>query len=55
MSVPIDKNTICHLRGEIRDAAGPPTSDELRARLERRAKVDPSLSPAQAVRTERER
>jgi hypothetical protein len=32
-----------------------PQCDELRARLERRAKTNPSVTPAQAVRAERER
>jgi hypothetical protein len=39
----------------IRFAAERSTIDELRARLERRAKVAPSTAPAQAVRVERDR
>ena len=39
---------------EIRSAAERPTLDELRARLERRAMVTPSVPPAQAVRAERD-
>ncbi|MCG6874991.1 MAG: hypothetical protein LJE97_07850 [Betaproteobacteria bacterium] len=39
---------------EIRSAAERPTLDELRARLERRAMVAPSVPPAQAVRAERD-
>jgi antitoxin FitA len=44
-----------YLLDEIRFAAERPMLDELRARLERRAKIDPSVTPAQAVRAERER
>jgi plasmid stability protein len=43
-----------YLLREIRDIAGRPTIDELRARLARRASVHPTLSPAKAVRAERE-
>jgi plasmid stability protein len=43
-----------YLLGEIRFVAERPTLDELRARLERRARTSPSVSPAQAVRAERE-
>jgi antitoxin FitA len=44
-----------YLLDEIRLAAERPTIDELRARLERRTKIDPSVTPAEAVRAERER
>jgi antitoxin FitA len=44
-----------YLLDEIRFAAERPTLDELRARLDRRASVTPSPTPAQAVRAERER
>lgn len=44
-----------YLRREIRFPAERRTLDELRARLERRARVNPSVTPAQAVRTERDR
>jgi plasmid stability protein len=44
-----------YLLDEIRFAAERPTLDELRARLEGRAKTNPSVTPAQAVRAERER
>ena len=44
-----------YLLDEIRMAAERPTLDELRARLERRAKTSPSVTPAQLVRTERDR
>jgi antitoxin FitA len=40
---------------EIRFAAERPTLDELRARLERRARINPSVAPAPAVRAERDR
>jgi antitoxin FitA len=43
------------LLDEIRFAAERPTIDELRARLERRAKTNPSVTPAQALRAERDR
>lgn len=43
-----------YLLKEIRAAAERPTLEELRARLERRPAVTPSVSPAQAVRTERD-
>lgn len=39
---------------EIRRVAERPSPDELRARLEQRAAVTPALSPARAVRAERE-
>jgi len=44
-----------YLLDEIRFAAERPTLDELRARLERRTRINPSVTPAEAVRTERER
>jgi plasmid stability protein len=43
------------LLSEIREVAERPTLDELRARLERRSRVTPSIAPAQAVRAERDR
>lgn len=44
-----------YLLGEIRQAAQRPTLDELRARLARRPGVTPSVTPARAVRAERDR
>lgn len=44
-----------YLLGEIRQVAERPTLDELRARLERREGVTPSVAPADAVRSERDR
>ncbi len=44
-----------YLLSEIRQAAERPTLDELRARLNRRTEVTPSVAPAQAVRAERDR
>jgi plasmid stability protein len=44
-----------YLLSEIRQAAERPTLDELRARLERRPGMSPSLAPVQAVREERDR
>ncbi len=44
-----------YLLDEIRSVAERPTLDELRARLDRRASVNPSETPAQAVRAERDR
>jgi antitoxin FitA len=44
-----------YLLNEIRDVAERPTIDELRARLNARSLVTPSVSPAQAVRAERGR
>jgi len=44
-----------YLLNEIREAAERPTLDDLRARLQRRDSVTPSVAPAQAVRAERER
>ncbi len=42
-----------YLLGEIRRVAGRPTLNELRARLERRPRMIPSVTPARAVRAER--
>jgi hypothetical protein len=44
-----------YLLKEIRLVAARPTLDELRARLERRPGTSPSVAPAQAVRSERDR
>ena len=44
-----------YLLGEIRQVAQRPTLDELRARLERRPGMTPSVAPARAVRAERDR
>lgn len=44
-----------YLLNEIRQVAERPTLDELRARLERREGVTPSVAPAEAVRSERDR
>jgi antitoxin FitA len=44
-----------YLLSEIRQVAERPTLDELRARLERRPGLIPSVGPAQAVRAERDR
>ena len=44
-----------YLLSEIREAAERPTVEELRARLERRSPVTPSLAPLDAVRAERDR
>ncbi len=43
-----------YLLSEIREAADRPTLDELRARLRSRAPTAPLLSPAEAVRAERD-
>jgi plasmid stability protein len=43
-----------YLLSEIRVVAERPTLEELRARLERRSAVTPSVAPAQAVRDERD-
>ncbi|MGE4221043.1 MAG: hypothetical protein AB7G39_16480 [Alphaproteobacteria bacterium] len=40
---------------EIRRAAGRPTLEELRARMDSRPGVTPSMSPARATRAERDR
>ncbi|MEO8716570.1 MAG: hypothetical protein ABI369_16315 [Acetobacteraceae bacterium] len=44
-----------YLLSEIRQVAERPTRDELRARLERRPGMTPSLAPVQAIRAERDR
>ena len=43
-----------YLLSEIREVAERPTREELRARLERRSLVTPSIAPADAIRTERD-
>jgi hypothetical protein len=43
-----------YLLREIRQIADHPTVDELRARLQIRSEVTPSMNPAQAVRAERD-
>ena len=43
-----------YLLREIRDIADRPTITELRVRLARRASVRPTVSPAKAVRAERD-
>jgi len=44
-----------YLLSEIRPMAERPTLDALRARLERRPPMTPSMAPVQAVRAERDR
>jgi hypothetical protein len=44
-----------YLLREIRQVADRPTLDELRARLQQRPGLTPSVRPAQAVRAERDR
>ena len=44
-----------YLLSEIREVAERPTLDELRDRLKRRSSVTPSVLPADAIRTERDR
>ena len=44
-----------YLLDEISRAASQPTLADLRARLAQRSPVDPALSPAEAVRAERDR
>ena len=44
-----------YLLSEIREVAERPTVGELRARLEQRSPVMPSIRPDDAVRTERDR
>ena len=44
-----------YLLREVRDMAGRPTMEEMRARLQRRSRVTPSISPADALRAERDR
>ena len=43
------------LLGEIREVVERPTIEELRARLAKRSAAAPPVSPAQAVREERDR
>jgi plasmid stability protein len=43
-----------YLLSEIRQVAEQPTLEELRARLRARSEVSPSVTPAQAVRAERD-
>lgn len=43
-----------YLLSEIRKSAEQPTIEELRARIESRSKVTPSISAADAVRAERD-
>lgn len=43
-----------YLLAEIRAVAERPTLEELRSRLERRSSVTPSITPADAVRAERD-
>jgi plasmid stability protein len=43
------------LLNEIRQVAERPTLDDLRARLQRRSAVAPSVSPAEVIRAERDR
>jgi antitoxin FitA len=44
-----------YLLSEIRQVAERPTLDELRARLQSRQATNPSVTPAEAVRAERDR
>jgi plasmid stability protein len=43
-----------YLLNEIRQVAERPTLDQLRARLDSRPPITPSLAPAEAVRAERD-
>jgi plasmid stability protein len=43
-----------YLLQQIRETAERPTIEEMRARLERRAAVTPSVDPVRAVRAERD-
>ena len=43
-----------YLLSEIRQVAERPTLDELRARLEHRSGMTPSVSPVEAIRAERD-
>lgn len=43
-----------YLLGEIREMARRPTLEELRDRLKQRSEVNPSVTPAQAIRAERD-
>jgi plasmid stability protein len=44
-----------YLLSEIRQVAERPTIEELRARLERRTPIAPSIAPTEAIRAARER
>jgi antitoxin FitA len=44
-----------YLLGEIRHLAERPTIDDLRSRLRARTETEPSVSPADAVRAQRDR
>jgi plasmid stability protein len=44
-----------YLLREIREVAERPTVEELRARLESRSRIALSITPAEAIRTERDR
>ena len=44
-----------YLLNEIRQVAEQPTLEELRARLQDRSRVTPSVAPAEAIRAERDR
>jgi antitoxin FitA len=44
-----------YLLNEIRQLAERPTIEELRARLQRRSRVTPSVAPTEAIRAERDR
>jgi antitoxin FitA len=44
-----------YLLNEIRQVAERPTLEELRARLQDRSRVTPSVAPAEAIRAERDR
>jgi antitoxin FitA len=44
-----------YLLNEIRQVAERPTLEELRARLEHRTPITPSIGPTEAIRAERDR
>ncbi len=44
-----------YLLNELRRVASQPTIAELRARLDRRSAIDPTIPPSEAVRAERDR
>lgn len=44
-----------YLLNELRRVASQPTISELRARLDRRSAIDPTIPPSEAVRAERDR
>ena len=44
-----------YLLNEIRQLAERPTLEELRARLEQRSQINPSVAPAEAIHAERDR